>query len=388
MKHRLLIITFVFILVGCGVRSASLSDRVSSSSLLNKNQPNANRIINYWPLSDSLGFVQTDTGLWFVNSVQGTWNSLSLPNSLKSEAIIGVEPIDSQHIWIVSSTISSSNPWDYTVFFTTDGGLSWATSSLASNMENWLAYPSSNINIEFVDNQYGWVAVRSDMSSNFSQSQLFRTSDGGKNWKIESIPSGGEYLDFVDSNTGWTTNVPAQAVYITHNGGESWKSVDISLSIPDDGRVYYSLPYFNDNIGYLYANVVTSNDNFIVIFKSQDNNGDIWKEVSRISNNDGISVTSILFSDKDWNAFLADGRIISSVDDGLNWQYQPRSIEHFAITQLKYFAKQKVWGTIQSQDCNQPKKDCTQRSDIYESIDGGSTWQPIALYDTVSEYAK
>lgn len=379
-----LFVASVLLLSSCGSQQVNTGNNVSTNSSIQLNQPKASSITNFWPLPGSSGSVQTDTGIWFVDSNKGDWIALTLPKSFSLDNMAGVTMIDNQNVWIVSNdTTNAKNAWDYSIFYTSDGGLSWNNSSLMPYLADWMPEPNPSVSIQFINNLTGWVAIQSLTSSNFSQGELFKTVDGGKTWEKEMIPSGGEYFEFINENMGWTLNTPEQAIYMTIDGGKSWFTPNIAKSNPNDYRIRYNLPVFYGNTGYLYANVTGSSESFIDIYMSQDS-GANWKKISSLT----TSVSSVLFSDAYWLAFLGDATVLFSNDEGASWQERTLNMNSIPFTQVKYAAKRKIWGTVQSQTCVQPKKDCTQRSDVYESLDGGFSWTPIALYDSTSEQAK
>ena len=71
----------------------------------------------------------------------------------------------------------------------------------------------------------GWLALKLHSGNNFSFGRLLATRDGGRTWQERDLPLG-EPVVFQDALHGWTAGGPADQVFHTEDGGESWSLSD------------------------------------------------------------------------------------------------------------------------------------------------------------------
>lgn len=83
------------------------------------------------------------------------------------------------------------------------------------------------VTTEFTDALHGWVLVSSPKDG--LSGILYRTSDGGANWREAPVPFGGGALQFIDEKRGWMmaslgagAGSMAIAVHVTQDSGATW----------------------------------------------------------------------------------------------------------------------------------------------------------------------
>ena len=386
----------ILLLSGCGNNVTLIHSelQVSPTTSLNAeairsksqiNQPVGNIVINFWPMSAKDIIVQTDSGLWIADTNAGTWARLSVPSGFDISTLADIATLG-QHIWIISGpTQSSKNSWDLPVIYTQDGGKSWFSSSLLPSTTKWIGDPIPYVNAHFISDLVGWVSIRKATSSNFSTGEIFKTVDGGKTWQMNDMPSGEDFT-FMEENNGWTVNMPEQKLYNTVDGGLTWNESKIPISKPVDSRVSYNIPIFINGDIFVVANISGVNDNYAEIYLSHDS-GLTWDKRTTIKIPFETNISASIFTNTRWLMFFGNNTVIESLDKGNSWVEQKTNISNPDIVQVKY-SEQNIWGRVDSQICVRPTKDCTQKSEIYESIDSGYNWTPIISYVTTSENAK
>jgi photosystem II stability/assembly factor-like uncharacterized protein len=97
------------------------------------------------------------------------------------------------------------------VYRTTDGAKRWQRLFAATVSEP--QYPA----IHFFDRNHGL----------FYAGRLYRTSDGGSDWEVISLPDGTPNFTFASQTLGWAvdTTVPSRSIYTTRDGGLTWRRV-------------------------------------------------------------------------------------------------------------------------------------------------------------------
>jgi photosystem II stability/assembly factor-like uncharacterized protein len=121
--------------------------------------------------------------------------------------------------------LDESNGWGIgtgAILRTVDGGLSWHDMSPPS-----LTSFGISTTADFLDTQHAWLVVPNldDPLTGI----LYRTSDGGREWKESPVPFGDGSLRFLDARLGWMmatlgagAGSMAVAIYRTEDGGASW----------------------------------------------------------------------------------------------------------------------------------------------------------------------
>jgi photosystem II stability/assembly factor-like uncharacterized protein len=128
----------------------------------------------FWPsngMSDNFCtviYVTYDGGL--------TWQP-TLP--LKFRCVWDFITPQSGWIWSpVPHNTGSTAPVKGTLYRTDDGGSSWRPVEAAKSLEEYLTHGEDIVQLEFVDDEYGWAIARDGRNL----TQLLGTTDGGKNW--------------------------------------------------------------------------------------------------------------------------------------------------------------------------------------------------------------
>ena len=160
------------------------------------------------------------------------------------------------------------------------------------------------------------------VSFTFSQS-IFKTTNGGTEWKVENKGEGKANTTNVDVLNLVVNQQDGNNVYAglrsggimeTVNGGETWKSMNNFIS-----EKVYGLALDTTTGKTLYASGVWQGTG--KIFKTSDD-GTTWKEMYTSPSN-GPLVISLFISQKNHNVLYAttsDNAVIKSVDAGVSWK--------------------------------------------------------------------
>lgn len=225
---------------------------------------------------------------------------------------------------------------------------------------------------------------------------ILKTQDGGETWqKIYPLTGNStsfEKIDFVTSEKGFVAGY--DLFMKTEDGGNTWTS----LNVGTDVYLYNNLSFYNENIGFVSAQL--DDDPYFAIYLTTDG-GDTWTPASDIEEAGGINIAyadentlfavgaderiakstnggdtwnaiysgmfqnyllSVYFKDQD-NGVVAgeDGLLKTTHDSGATWSDFATGYHHFYA--LAYKGNQLMAGGTDE--------------DIYFSEDNGATWNEI-----------
>src|SRR5262249_36598663 len=148
----------------------------------------------------------------------------------------------------------ADNRTDYSIVQTMDGGKTWATKPLAVSPTGQIALYPSDISLQFLDAQTGWLRVRQQSSSNFDTGTLFKTTDGGATWTELNLPLDdyfkspiGDPVYFVTDQLGWMVSRqggPGSYLYRTQDGGQTWQAQTVGGLTQGTFERNFEIPQF------------------------------------------------------------------------------------------------------------------------------------------------
>jgi hypothetical protein len=336
------------------------------------------------PVASGAGWAWTASRLWWTADGGATWQERT-PTALASGAIRGASFLDSSRGWLAAQALSTG---ELQIFRTQDGGLTWSVSALP-DAQGDLAERGGNLSLDFVDAQSGWVSVRLQTSAAFSEGRLFRTQDGGLTWSELSLPAGGE-VHFLDANRGWLAGGPGGGqLFATGDGGQTWQPLDPGNTAQGGvGLNFYSLPAFTSpQEGLLPLTISDAADPRLELYATHDG-GSTWSLAQSVSLADMGDVSGGLAlspagEGARWTAALPDGSLLS-VSENLGvlaaYSFAPQALPS-GVQETRWVDASHAWAHTWNGECsgekNSPAFQCTQRSQVYQTADGGATWSEI-----------
>ncbi|GHO99974.1 hypothetical protein KSF_100220 [Reticulibacter mediterranei] len=185
------------------------------------------------------------------------------------------------------------------VALTIDGGKTWQHYQCPNK------YPCA---VDYVDHDHAWLTYQpSDTTSESGgvltgsstplvstqptqatkqakKPVLYHTSNGGKTWQpVGDLPPSVLSLQFINDQTGWLETMefsqqdhaPVWRLYITHDGGHSWKEQMLPKAKGIKSLGYMSLPVFTTkDDGYLFAGKALNQQEYV--YTTQDG-GNSWQ---------------------------------------------------------------------------------------------------------------
>ena len=278
---------------------------------------------------------------------------------------------------------------DMTVYGTQDGGQSWT--KLATMP---VEYGDGNMSVTFTDAQHGWFE---EMTAGMGQlsGELFATSDGGKTWTkvadsrvgtgAASTPNGalpfGGQLTAQPDGTLWLSGGQRAAgtlggpgfiwLYKSTDGGKTWSQVSMPIPAGDEqGFTSVSQPTFLGKVA-LVTVLYNQGDSHSVLYTSTDM-GKTWKVQSTTlpAGNGPVFGNPMV-------GWQTDGqRIYETQDGGKSWQQLTadatlqQALANRFIGQIDFVDYQNGWAVLSSRGANPPL--------LLATHDGGRTWSKLS----------
>jgi photosystem II stability/assembly factor-like uncharacterized protein len=188
-------------------------------------------------LSNLTGWLLTNQRVLWTRDGGISWVDIT-PEQILNEHLLAVFFLDEDQGWLVSKTDLGAT--DLRFHITTDGGENWQTSALLVQSE--LADLIYAAQVQFIDQQSGWISMKFQTSRNFSLGMLLKTSDGGITW-LEYIQPVGGSIHFINEDQGWLRGGPSgDAEYVTEDGGATWGVLEEENKYAHSHNLLDSLP--------------------------------------------------------------------------------------------------------------------------------------------------
>lgn len=209
---------------------------------------------------------------------------------------------------------------------TIDAGDTWSVINLLDTNANYGGF-------WFINEDTGIMAKG---SNEYTNSEIFKTTNGGASWTPVYNPGGGwlSYSFFSSAATGYST-VSGGTIYKTTDEGNSWNTISLGYNDLWTSGVFF----FDDNIGFVgggYFPTMTG-----ILLKTTDG-GSSWQEITNL-----YSIAKIMFTDQQNGFALAawsidgSGYIIRCTDGGSTWGKFQTPLEnlnglHFSSSNFGY----------------------------------------------------
>lgn len=238
------------------------------------------------------GYGVSDTGTIY-KTVDGGLNWVDI--SLNSEFDLrSVYFIDSLTGYTIGLDGNNNQQYDYGIFKTIDGGMSWSLQSYGEAGGVLLGYRYCKVNdIKFLNANIGWaVAVN----------KLLKTTDGGNSW-VENLTSNFVFssLHIIDENklyfTGFNGIQPLNAdgvIYSSDNGGET-----LELVYECEDKLLNDITFIEDDLGWVVG------DSGIILQTSDGGLAWEYQESGTLAN-----LYSVSFADYNYGWICGDSGII------------------------------------------------------------------------------
>ncbi len=203
-------------------------------------------------------------GVWKTDNRGTTWDPVFDSEGAYSIGCVSIDPNDPQTVWVGTGENVSGRHVGYGdgVYKSLDAGKSWTNMGLKDSQH------IGKIVVDPRDSNVVYVAAQGPLWSAGGDRGLYKTSDGGKTWKL--ILSAGEYtganevhLDPRNPDVVYAVlhqrfrNVaalmdggPESGIHKSTDGGETWHELTNGIPAEDKGKIGLSISPVNPDVVY------------------------------------------------------------------------------------------------------------------------------------------
>lgn len=236
---------------------------------------------------------------------------------------------------------------------TVDRGKNWQEmdSALGKIIQEVLPAPISSVWMQWLDEQTGFVLVKTATSQNFSEGALFTTDNAGKDWQALQIPAAEEFW-FVNRQEAFLTNpFTPNTFYHSLDGGRSWAEPPLNQEQKNESPL--GLPFALPESGNFYF----------------AKNG-LEISLRQITSSEGVITLG--------SADLASPWFDEVEEDGMERD----------LTSLKTIGGNSLWASLTGGKCEESAGEldrtllqCEMVWELWTSQDAGKSWLPVNLPD-------
>ena len=330
-------------------------------------------------------------GVWKTRNSGTSWIPVFENEASFSIGAVVLDPNDSNVVWVGTGESNSQRSVSYGdgVYRSDDGGKSWKNMGLKHSEH------IGRIVINPKDSGTVYVAAEGPLWGPFGDRGLYKSTDGGKNWKkildiSENTGVGDVAIDPSEPDTiyaaayqrqrrVWTLidGGPESAIYKSKDGGGTWIKAKTGLPTEDLGRIGLAVSPVDHNV--VYATIEAANKKG-GIFRSLDR-GATWEKRNDYDTT-AMYYGQIVADPKSADRIYVPNFLIQVSDDG------GKTLRNLG-EKFKHVDNHAIW--IDPSDTNYYLVGCD--GGVYESFDHGETWAwkanlPLAqFYDVAVDNA-
>lgn len=321
-------------------------------------------------LSSEQSWVIADGQLFATQDGGQTWRAAA---PAADQAVESAFFVNAQQGWVVLGPTSGRTT--ISLARTADGGQTWLRLPDVS-LPTDSGQAAAAAQVQFLDDQRGWLALKLATGVNFSLGRLYYTQDGGYTWTARTLPVGGS-VRFLDAMTGWVAGgARGDSLYITRDGARTWQA-QVIVPAQAGERTYYGLPHSSSAPELvLPVTQVTGDQTRLLWYTSRD--GNAWQETAALTLDSPLdqAATTAVADAQHWRV-VGPGGVWLTDDAGQTW----RASELPGVTALGWGDAPHGWALSQTNRCRGDKTaiggepwQCAVGAQLWRTQDGGQTW--------------
>ncbi|MCP4204810.1 MAG: glycosyl hydrolase [bacterium] len=229
-------------------------------------------------------------GVWRTENAGITWAPIFDDQGSYSIGCITLDPNDPKVVWVGTGENNSQRSVSYGdgIYKSVDGGVSWKNMGLAESEH------IGRIVIDPRDSNVVYVAAQGPLWRAGGDRGLYKTLDGGENWKkvLEISEHTGVNEVWIDSRNPdvlyassyqrrrrvWTliNGGPESTIFKSSDAGETWRKIDKGLPEEDKGKIGLAVSPADPDVLYAIVEALDEKGGF---FRSTDG-GSSWEKQS------------------------------------------------------------------------------------------------------------
>ena len=343
------------------------------------------------PENNSLWYVAVASGgVWKTENAGTTWQSIFEGQGTFAAGCVTIDPNNPSTVWVGTGENVGGRHIAFGdgIYKSTDGGKSWNNMGLpnSEHLSKIIVHPN---NSEVV-----WVASQGPLWNSGGDRGVYKTTDGGKNWKKvlgDNVWTGATDLLIDPRNAdvlyaatwdrhrtvaAYMGGGPGSGIHRSTDGGETWTKLTSGIPTSNLGKIGLAISPQKPDVVYAAIELDRTTGG---VFRSEDK-GSSWKKMSNtVSGGTGPHYYQELYASphKFDRLYLMNVRVLTSEDGGANFATLKESDKHsdnHAIVFKKDDPNYIMLGTD---------------AGIYESFDLADTWKyhknlPLTQYYKVA----
>ena len=333
------------------------------------------------------GWAVTSGRLWVTADSGQTWRDATPPGGFASASggyLLGITFADAEHGWAaINEAFTSPSDASYgrvDIWRTTDGGQTWAKTQLPRARFAVFGEIMPGVQFDFLDATHGFAFQSGNLAKGANDSDLFWTADGGQTWSADR-PTGPGGLGiegtvaFATANDGVVLNaLHGDGVVVTHDGGRTWADAALALPAGSAGaQLFFAQPVFFDGTSGLVAIGFQLDTSSVTRVYRTSDAGSSWTLATTPP--PGVGAISFLDPQR-WIAVIGT-QLARTGDGGRTWAYSPVTGLPSNPGSLRMTDAQHGSALVGVYVCLTFKSNCSSRTGLYATADGGSTWTEL-----------
>ncbi|MGB0656492.1 MAG: VPS10 domain-containing protein, partial [Flavobacteriaceae bacterium] len=286
--------------------------------------------IVFHPENDNIWYVAVGSGgVWKTENAGTTWTPLFDNQSSYSTGCVTLDPQNPATVWVGTGENVGGRHVAYGdgIYRSQDGGKSWKNRGLkaSEHISKIIVHPDNSDIL--------WVAVQGPLWKKGGERGVYKTTDGGKNWRrvlgnnqwtgatdIMVDPRNSKILyaatwDRHRTVAALMSGGPGSGIHKSTDGGETWQELENGLPTSNMGKIGLAISPQNPDVIYAAIELDRTTGG---VFRSE-NQGASWKKMSNaVSSATGPHYYQELYASphKFDRLYLMNVRVLTSEDGG------------------------------------------------------------------------